>query len=157
MASVPANVLRFRRDLLDPVNPPIWPVGVHLADFTLSDAAEVHALMSLGYADGGGAVGDYSSWWESLSSDGEFDPALCFIARCSSGSLVGVAQCWTSAFVKDLVVHPGWRRIGLGEALLRQVFATFRRRGATAADLKVRVDNPSGAVRLYKRVGMHVI
>ena len=45
----------------------------------------------------------------------------------------------------------------MGEALLFHAFATFRKRGAPAVDLKVLADNPSGAVRLYERVGMTIL
>ena len=56
--------------------------------------------------------------------------------------------------MKDLAVRPSWRGRGLGEALLRAAFAEFRRRGVATVGLKVDADNPTGAVRLYERVGM---
>jgi ribosomal protein S18 acetylase RimI-like enzyme len=56
-----------------------------------------------------------------------------------------------------LVVHPLARRRGTAEALLRTAFREFRRRGAKHVDLKVQTDNPTGAVRLYKRVGMREV
>ena len=68
--------------------------------------------------------------------------------------IAGVAQCWTSAFVKDLAVRPRLRRRGLGSALLLQAFRTFRERGAAFVDLKVVADNLSGALRLYRSHGM---
>jgi ribosomal protein S18 acetylase RimI-like enzyme len=40
------------------------------------------------------------------------------------------------------------------EALLRHVFVEFRRRGVPEVALKVDAGNPTGAVRLYERVGM---
>jgi ribosomal protein S18 acetylase RimI-like enzyme len=65
-----------------------------------------------------------------------------------------MAQCWTEGFVKDLAVRPAFRGRGLGEALLRAVFAEFARRRIARVRLKVDADNPTGAVRLYRRVGM---
>jgi ribosomal protein S18 acetylase RimI-like enzyme len=65
-----------------------------------------------------------------------------------------MAQCWTEGFVKDLAVRPAYRGRGLGEALLRAVFAEFARRGVARVRLKVDAGNPTGAVRLYRRVGM---
>ena len=41
-----------------------------------------------------------------------------------------------------------------GRALLRAVFAEFARRGVSEVRLKVDAGNPTGAVRLYRRVGM---
>jgi ribosomal protein S18 acetylase RimI-like enzyme len=150
------GVLRLRRDLRDAPAAPIWPAGVRLIEFTAAAAAEVHELLSFGYGSGGGEVCAFEQWWNSVSTDAEFDAALCFLARYREGPLVGVAQCWTSGFIKDLVVHPHWRQRGVGEALLRHAFATFRQRGAVAVDLKVRADNYS-ALRLYERVGMHLV
>jgi ribosomal protein S18 acetylase RimI-like enzyme len=37
---------------------------------------------------------------------------------------------------------------------MRQAFAEFHRRGLATVGLKVDADNPTGAVRLYERVGM---
>ena len=151
-----ASIL-MRRSLSVPFSAPVWPEGVRLATFSADDAHDVHALFAAGYADGGGSVDGFGDWWGSLSADAEFDPALCFLARDSDARLVGAAQCWTSAFVKDLVVHPTWRRRGIGEALLLHAFACFRQRGAASVDLKVLRDNPSGAFRLYARLGMEVV
>lgn len=117
----------------------------------------MHSLFVTGYAGGGGEIGGFDEWWGSLSADAEFDPALCFLARNSSAALVGATQCWTSAFVKDLVVHPLWRRRGVGEALMLYVFAAFKTRGAASVDLKVLRNNPSGAYRLYQRLGMEIV
>jgi ribosomal protein S18 acetylase RimI-like enzyme len=154
--SAPMGVVRLRHELREPSAAPVWPAGVHPIEFVATAAAEVHELLSLGYGTGGGAVGAFEQWWNSVSTDAEFDAALCFLARNREGPLVGVALCWTSGFIKDLVVHPDWRRHGVGEALLRHVLATFRRRGALAVELKVHADNVS-ALRLYKRLGMHPV
>ena len=92
-----------------------------------------------------------------LRDDDEFAPDLCFLALNERQDVVGVAQCWTGAFIKDLVVHPLARRRGIATALLRRVFWEFRRRGVKHVDLKVQLDNPTGAVRLYKELGMREI
>ena len=44
-----------------------------------------------------------------MTSDAEFDRELWFLAEPEGGSLAGAALCWTSAFLKDLVVHESWR------------------------------------------------
>jgi ribosomal protein S18 acetylase RimI-like enzyme len=148
------NIQRLRRDLASPVADPVWPAGISARPFTAEDAAAVHRLMQAAYAEGGGSVGTFDQWWPGVRDDGEFDAGLCFLAIDGAGQIVGAAQCWTSAFVKDLVVHPDVRRRGIAEALLLTVFQAFRHRGATHVDLKVQLDNPSGAVRLYRRLGM---
>jgi ribosomal protein S18 acetylase RimI-like enzyme len=148
------NVQRLRRDLSAVVDAAVWPEGFSLRAFTPKDASAVHRLMRIAYAEGGGSVGAFDDWWPRLRDDDEFDANLCFLAVDGGGEIVGAAQCWTSAFVKDLVVHPDARRRGLGEALLLTAFEAFRRRGAAHVDLKVEADNPSGAARLYRRLGM---
>jgi ribosomal protein S18 acetylase RimI-like enzyme len=48
------------------------------------------------------------------------------------------------------------RRRGLGLALLRHAFRELRSRGLSCAGLGVDGSNPTGAVQLYERAGMHV-
>ena len=148
------NLQRLRRDLASAVDDPVWPADFSLRLFTAGDAPAVHRLMQIAYAKGGGSVGSFDQWWPGVRDDGEFDAALCFLAVDAHGEIVGAAQCWTSAFIKDLVVHPDVRRRGIAEALLLSAFQVFRLDGAAHVDLKVQMDNPSGAVRLYRRLGM---
>jgi len=148
---------RLRGDLTEAITQPHWPTGYRVRAFTADDAPAVHHLLEVGYAQGGGHVGAFEEWWPSLRDDDEFATELCFLAVDERQNIVGVAQCWTSAFIKDLVVHPLARRRGIAEALLRAVFWEFRRRGAKHVDLKVQIDNPTGAVRLYKKLGMREV
>src|SRR5260370_24667962 len=148
---------RLRRDLTEAVAPPTCPTGYRVRTFAADDAPTVHRLLEVGYAQGGGHIGAFEEWWPSLRDDDEFAPDLCFLALNERQEIVGVAQCWTSAFIKDLVVHPLARRRGIATALLRRVFWEFRRRGVKHVDLKVQVDNPTGAVRLYKELGMREV
>jgi len=148
---------RLRSDLTEAITQPHWPTGYRVRAFTADDAPAVHHLLEVGYAQGGGRVGAFEEWWPSLRDDDEFATELCFLAVDERQNIVGVAQCWTSAFIKDLAVHPRARRRGIAEALLRTAFWEFRRRGAKHVDLKVQIDNPTGAVRLYKKLGMREV
>ncbi|WP_243369783.1 GNAT family N-acetyltransferase [Microvirga solisilvae] len=151
-------VLRMRRSLEEPVPQPVWPQGIRLVPFVPEEHAQkVHALLVKAYARGGGYVEPLGIWWPSLQDDSEYDPALCFIATNESADVVGVAQCWTSAFIKDLAVDPACRGQGLGSALLLEAFRVFKSRGESFVDLKVQADNPSGAVRLYQAHGFEEI
>lgn len=151
-------VIRMRRSLTGPVPEPVWPDGVRLVAFDPERHAEkIHALLVEAYARGGGAVEPLNIWWPSLQDDSDYDPALVFVAADRQDEIVGVAQCWTSAFVKDLAVAPSMRRQGLGSALLHQAFRAFRERGSPSIELKVHADNPSGALRLYRSLGFEEV
>ncbi|MCX7079022.1 MAG: GNAT family N-acetyltransferase, partial [Pseudomonas sp.] len=94
-------------------------------------------------------------WRECFETDAEYDPALCFIASDNQG-IIGVAQCWTSAYIKDLVVHPRAQGQGLGRALLLHAFKVFQQHREGFVDLKVLEDNQR-ARRLYENAGMRVV
>lgn len=142
---------------LEPAAPaePRWPEGVRPRTFTPADAEALHALLVHGYRHGGGSVQPFDIWLPQMTTDEEFEADLWFVAEARD-MLAGAVLCWTSAFVKDLVVHEQWRGRGLGEALLRQAFSAFAARGAEAVELKVQADN-APAVALYERVGMRVV
>jgi len=152
-------VLLMRRELDGAIEPPLWPAGISVQtldakpDRKLLQAA--HAVLEPGYWEGGGGAPIFRKWWNALRKDEEYDPALIFIATDGEG-VAGLAQCWTSAFVKDLAVAARARRQGLGRALMLEAFAEFARRGAAHVDLKVREDNP-GAIALYHSLRMRTI
>jgi ribosomal protein S18 acetylase RimI-like enzyme len=123
--------------------------------FAPADAAAVHSLLAHGYGNGGDSVSPFDAWLPEMTADEEFDSAFWFLAE-SRATLVGAALCWSSAFVKDLVVRESWRRRGLGEALLRHVFTVFATRGASAVELKVESSNLT-AIALYERLGMRLV
>lgn len=153
------NVLRMRRDLSGAIESPQWPDGVVLA--TLGPKSDkklvqgAHGVLEAGYWEGGGGAPIFRQWWKALRKDEEFDPELVFLAL-QGADVIGMAQCWTSAFVKDLAVHPRARRQGIGRALMLAVFSAFAQRGATHVDLKVREENDS-AIALYTSVRMQTV
>ncbi|WP_047306002.1 GNAT family N-acetyltransferase [Pseudomonas fluorescens] len=149
------HCLLLRRDLSRPQAVPQWPPGVTVLHYQPELAAQVHQLMHLGYQDGGGSVPPLERWRQSFENDAEYDPQLCLLARDASG-LIGVAQCWTSAYIKDLVVHPRARGQGVGRALLEQAFVMFAERREGFVDLRVLEDNRR-ARRLYESAGMQTL
>ncbi len=103
----------------------------------------------------------YDEWARrTLGGDG-FDPSLCVIAW-DGDEIAGVAlnsekRNGDWGWVNILAVRAASRRRGLGEALLRETFRRFHRRGERAVALGVDSENPTGATRLYERVGMAVL
>jgi ribosomal protein S18 acetylase RimI-like enzyme len=145
---------RMRRVFSDSEEAPRWPEGVSIRTLRgEADAKTAYKLLQSTYEEGGDELPPFGMWWGRLSKDEEFDADLFFLALDQGGTLAGVAQCWTSGFMKDLAVRLDMRSGGLGEALLRHAFAEFKERGLSHLDLKVEIANES-AMRLYERVGM---
>jgi len=156
---MPSDVLRMRRDLSGPVETPQVPQGGVL--FTLGRNPErrlgqaAHGVLEAGFWEGGGGAPIFRQWRKALRKDKEFDPELVFLAM-DGAAVIGIAQCWTSAFVKDLAVDPRARRRGIARALMLAAFNAFARRGATHVDLKVREEN-TAAIALYTSLRMQMV
>ena len=145
----------MRRDLGLPRRAVVWPHSLHEVEFTTENAFAVHQLFMLGTGHGGGRVGDFTTWLNAFESDPEFDRQLCTVIADPLG-VVAVAQCWTSAFIRNLVVHPRAQRRGVGLALLDRVFEAFAERREGHVDLKVMECNLT-ARHLYERAGMQYV
>ncbi len=147
------EVLRMEIDVSAPPVPAAWPDDVSVRSYAEADAGAVHDLLVEAFAGNAEEVPPFARWHPWMTGDPGFDPDVWFLAE-AGGELVGACLCWSEGWVKDLAVRPSNRGRGLGEALLRQAFAEFHRRGLTTVGLKVDADNPTGAVQLYERVGM---
>jgi ribosomal protein S18 acetylase RimI-like enzyme len=147
------HFIRMTKSLHESSNLATWPANGALHILAAADAAEVHELLVISYARGGGTVPPFETWWTSLIDDAEFDANLCFLVRNDTGDLIAFAHCWTTAFIKDLVVHPNYRRQGFGHALLLHIFSVFKASGGTSVSLKVQSDNVA-AIQLYGQAGM---
>ena len=150
-----AYCLLLRRELAGPLAPCAWPAGISLTSYQPTMAEAVHQLLEAGYRAGGGQVSALAVWRERFERDPEYDPQLCIIASDAQG-LVGVIQCWTSAYIKHLVVHPRAQGQGLGRALLLHAFSVFQQRREGFVDLKVLEDNLR-ARQLYASCGMRQV
>lgn len=151
----PLQVVRLRKIIDDSLDVPHWPSDIRLFTLSASSSQDAHDLLVNGYRNGGGTVGPYDEWWSNLQADSEYDAHLCVLAYDDTG-IVGIVQCWTSRFVKDLVVHPRRRHEGIATSLLLHVFGIFSKRGAGAVDLKVEKDN-TAAMALYLKLGMQPV
>jgi ribosomal-protein-alanine N-acetyltransferase len=58
--------------------------------------------------------------------------------------------------VSNIAVHPDFRRLGIGEQVLRQVIEEIKFRGGKLITLEVRPSN-TGALHLYKKLGFRMI
>ena len=95
-------------------------------------------------------------WRRSRFGDPQFDPTLWAIAW-DGKELAGFSlnrHRMGIGWIRTLGVCRFWRKRGLGEALLLHSFGEFYRRGKTTIGLGVDAQNPTGATRLYQKVGM---
>jgi mycothiol synthase len=147
-------------DLEAPPEPRI-PEGVEIRPYRPEEARAVHAALEEAFA----------GHWQHMERTFEeyakrtfhragHDPGLYWVAL-EGGKVAGAALCdWKRegdwGWVGVIGVRPAWRRRGIAEALLHTAFAEFFRRGERRVGLGVDAESPTGATRLYERVGMRV-
>ena len=142
------------RSLDDPVPEPEWPPRIAVRTFEPADAEAVHAMLDEAYRawDGQYVPLAHDDWLRWMTGDIDFDPTVWWLAE-RDGELVGCALHWRTGWLKDLAVRPSERGRGLGGALVLTGLAEFARRGVGRVGLKVDAANPTGAIRLYERLG----
>lgn len=102
--------------------------------------------------------GNFNDWKLRKIEREEFDAALWHIAW-DGDQIAGYAQTRYRngiGWVGNLGVRRPWRKRGLGEAVLLHSFNEFYKRGMNTIGLGVDASNPTGATRLYQKVGMQV-
>jgi ribosomal protein S18 acetylase RimI-like enzyme len=150
------DVHRMFLELGDDLPTPSFPPDVAVRAYEDADARPLHAFVEVAYAQNNERILPFEQWLHFMTEHGDFDPSLWHLAEADAGV---VACCLTWApfeqrgWIKDLAVHPGHRRRGLGEALLHHAHRAYRDRGIERVGLKVDSDNPTAAGRLYERLG----
>jgi ribosomal protein S18 acetylase RimI-like enzyme len=137
-----------------------FPAGVELRPFDADTQAYlVFQAEDEAFRDHWGHVrGHFENWRRRKLERDSFDPALWHIAW-DGDRIAGFAQTRFRngiGWVGTLGVRRPWRKRGLGEALLLHSFNEFHKRGMNTIGLGVDASNPTGATRLYQKVGMHV-
>jgi mycothiol synthase len=173
-------LLELRLDLHADPPRPSWPAGVVCRPFVPGqDEEATWRAHQAAFEDAPEHLPiGFDDWLEGrIRRDPAFDPALLLLAEARPGradgadgdpldepTIVGLAVCRAGAdgapedgWIRDLGVLPGWRRRGVGMALLRAAFAAFRARGLTGVALEVDDVSLDGAVALYRRAGMRIV
>lgn len=150
------DVHRMFVELGDDLPLPSFPPEIAVRPYEDADARPLHAFVELAYAQNNERIEPFEPWLHFMTDHGEFDPALWHLAE-TEGEIVACCLTWAPfeerGWIKDLAVHPGHRRRGLGEALLQHAHHAYRARGVDRVGLKVDSDNPTAAGRLYERLG----
>jgi mycothiol synthase len=150
---------RMAIEVGDDLEEPVWPEGVELRTFASGEERDLYDADREAFAeDWSRPERSFEEWWSKVGGSETFDPALTFLAW-DGGQVAGYAICVheeRGGFVHLVGVRRAWRRRGLGLALLRHSFRALRARGVDTVGLGVDASNPTGATRLYERVGMRV-
>jgi mycothiol synthase len=152
---------RMRIDLDADLPPPVWPEGFTVRTYREGDAPLFHRGHQDSFADTWEFTGEPFEQWSHWFMGSILQPEHWFIVQ-RDDDVAAIAMCRQSdtepdtGWVHILGVLPSYRRRGLALALLRHVFRHFGGLGMKCVGLGVDGENPTGAVALYERAGMHV-
>ena len=138
---------------------PKFPEGIELRPFIMGEHdVAVWQAQNEAFRDHWGSHDvTLKEWKHSRFDDPEFNPSLWAIAW-DGDQVAGFAlnrYRMGIGWIRTLGVRRPWRKRGLGEALLYYSFGEFYRRGKKTIGLGVDAQNPTGATRLYQKVGMY--
>jgi mycothiol synthase len=139
---------------------PKFPAGIELRPFVKGEHdVVVWQAQNEAWRDHWGSHDvTLEEWKRSRFDDPEYDPSLWAIAW-DGDEVAGFTlnrYRMGVGWIRMLGVRRRWRKRGLGEALLLHSFGEFYRRGTKTIGLGVDAQNPTGATRLYQKVGMYI-
>lgn len=158
---------RMARSLTDPIPQPQLPVGFVVRPLQgVAEAAAWVEMFNQTFIDHWNfhplTVEDRKHWME----DSTYVPELDLVAVSPNGTLA--AFCYNlihtqendrtgrkEGWIGDLGTRRGFRRLGLGRAMLLTGMLALKAKGMDTALLGVDSENPSGALNLYQSVGFH--
>jgi mycothiol synthase len=152
---------RMEIELGGDLSPPECPDGFSIRPFREGDERTAWEVQQHSFADTWGFTPAPFETWAHWNMGEYFQPAHWFLAE-TGDEVAAIALCRQPesepglGWVNILGVRPAYRRRGLAIALLQHVFEHFARLGLKTVGLGVDAENPTGAVRLYERAGMHV-
>jgi mycothiol synthase len=151
----------MRIELAEGFEPGPLPPGIQIRGIDPGvDLPAVHEVVEAAFADHWGHHPEpFDRWARERTGSPSYDPTLWLLAT-QAGRPVGALTASVSGgrgWVDQLGVLAPDRGRGIAAALLRRSFATFAGRGLRQVLLNVDAANPTGATRLYERVGMQVV
>jgi mycothiol synthase len=137
------------------------PDGVTIRPVTDSgDWPAAFSVLNVAFATHFGHVEEvFDEWWAQQNSDETWDPALGLVAELD-GRIVGASNNGVIdgiGWVYELGVEPEHQGRGIGRALLRRSLTMLADRGVRAGRLGVDTENATGAVELYRSIGMEPV
>jgi mycothiol synthase len=138
---------------------PKFPAGIELRPFIQGEHdIAVWRAQNEAFRDHWGSHDvSFEDWKHSRFNDPEYNASLWVIAW-DGDEIAGFSlnrYRMGIGWIRTLGVRRPWRKRGLGEALLLHSFGEFYKRGTKTIGLGVDAQNPTGATRLYQKVGMY--
>jgi ribosomal protein S18 acetylase RimI-like enzyme len=155
---------RMRRDLNQPIPKEYAPEGITLRAFSSELGTGARQALNESFADHWSFEPVSEEDWQMFfMGRSDFRPDLTFIAM-ERDQVAGVClnvvnretnerQGRREGWIQDLGVRRAWRKRGVASALLCQSMRAFKAEGLDYAMLGVDTENPTGALRLYERLG----
>jgi ribosomal protein S18 acetylase RimI-like enzyme len=161
--------LLMHRPLDGPLKEPVFPEG-----FTLSNVVEhpdidkYVEMHNLAFIDHWSFHPKQPERRAHLLTDPQYKPEGGLIALAPDGTFAAFADCYIDAgynertgtsegWIGSLGTRRGYRKMGLGRAMLLAAFRWLKSQGIKTAVLDVDADNPTGALRLYESVGFRTV
>ncbi|MGY0236920.1 GNAT family N-acetyltransferase [Longispora urticae] len=131
-----------------------FPPGVTVEEWRSGNEADFFAAYDGSFRDRPGFPGwSAEEWIDWISGDeDDFRADWALLARDADGTPAGFCVASPDHAIGQAGVRPGWRRRGLGRALLTESARRMRDEGATSVLLMVATNNPS-ATALYESLG----
>jgi mycothiol synthase len=145
-------------DLDDSFEAGAVPEGVSIRPVVIEvDGPAAFSVVNTAFRSHFGYVEEtFEGWLAQQEADDTWDPTLGLLAEVD-GTIVGFSNNGVidgTGYVFELGVLPEMQGQGIGRALLRHSFAMLARRGIPKGRLGVDTENSTGAVELYRSIGM---
>jgi len=158
---------KMERDLGQPIPALPLPAGLELRPALESQYRVIWEAQREAFQDHWG----YTPWpeehYQRFASFPHYDPSLWRVAW-DGDQVAGMVLSYINheeneryarrrGYTEDIAVIRPWRRRGLASALIARSLSALTERGMTEAALSVDAENPSGALRVYERLGYRQI
>ena len=159
----------MRRPLDQPIPEPQFPAGFTLRPMSHDRADVEHwvEMYNLSFIDHWGFHPVTLERRLHRMADPQYQPEQDLVGVAPDGTFAGFCVCFIDAtdnalrgrkdgWIGVLGTRRGYRKIGLGRAMLLAGLHLLKREGMDTGVLDVDAENPTGALRLYESVGFYV-
>lgn len=160
----------MQRDLGQPIPHNPLPAGLHLVPWSKENDSQLMNAFNEAFKGNWGLSQVNEELWKMLFTEvPQFRADLTYLAVDEDSDVIaGFCLNWVDAskntqtgvqegWVEAIGVVPAWRGRGLASALMTQILNDFVAQGFERAALDVDSQNPTGALRLYEKLGFEAV